>query len=128
MHDRGLPLGNGTVKNKQQSDRRTRASVEKEMAKPRVTKSARNALVDLDNSRRPEPATLIMDGTVLKIIRSHRADRHESAQISLIVTENEHRELRIDNSLTDEHGDDVKLKKGAAVQVTVTKKDESAPS
>ena len=32
----------------------------------------------------------------------------------------QYRDLRIENSLTDEHGDDVKLKKGAHVQVTVT--------
>jgi hypothetical protein len=30
------------------------------------------------------------------------------------------RYLRIDDTLTDEHGDDVKLKKGAHVEVTVT--------
>jgi hypothetical protein len=30
-----------------------------------------------------------------------------------------YRDLRIENVLTDEHGDDVKLKKGAHVEVTV---------
>jgi hypothetical protein len=28
--------------------------------------------------------------------------------------------LRIENSLTDEHGDEIKLEKGARVEVTVT--------
>jgi hypothetical protein len=31
-------------------------------------------------------------------------------------------EIRIENALTDEHGDDVKLKKGTNVGVTVTAK------
>jgi hypothetical protein len=31
-----------------------------------------------------------------------------------------YRDLRIENTLTDEHGDEVKLKKGAHVEVTVT--------
>jgi hypothetical protein len=31
-----------------------------------------------------------------------------------------YRSLRIENALTNEHGDDVKLKKGAHVEVTVT--------
>jgi hypothetical protein len=31
-----------------------------------------------------------------------------------------HRDFRIENTLTDEHGDEVKLKKGAHVEVTVT--------
>jgi len=32
-------------------------------------------------------------------------------------------DLRIENTLTDENGDDVKLKKGAHVDVTVTARD-----
>jgi hypothetical protein len=115
-------------KRKKHSSKTTRASVRDEMAKPRVTKSARIAQLDLDTRRRPEPATLIMDGIVLKIVRSHHVDTPDSAQISLSVTEKQHRDLRIENSLTDEHGDDVKLKKGAPVEVTVTAKDESVPS
>jgi hypothetical protein len=31
-----------------------------------------------------------------------------------------HRDLRIENILTDENGDDVRLKKGARVEVTVS--------
>jgi hypothetical protein len=34
--------------------------------------------------------------------------------------------MRIENSLTDGHGGDVKLKKGAPVEVTVSAKDENA--
>jgi len=35
-------------------------------------------------------------------------------------TANRYRDLRIENSLTGEHGDDVRLKTGAHVEVTVT--------
>jgi len=33
-----------------------------------------------------------------------------------------HRDARIGNTLTDEHGDDGRLKKGAEVEITVTGK------
>ena len=39
-----------------------------------------------------------------------------------------YRNLRIENTLTDEQGDDVKLKKGARVDVSVAAKDASLPS
>jgi len=41
------------------------------------------------------------------------------AQIA-IEGEPRYRELRVENSLTDEHGDEVKLEKGGYVEVTVT--------
>jgi hypothetical protein len=44
----------------------------------------------------------------------------EKAQINVDRTDHRHRNLRIENTLTDEHGNDVKPKKGAHVQVTVT--------
>jgi len=59
-----------------------------------------------------------MPGTVGKIIPSPRPSQPEKAQIS-IEGDDGYRDLRIENSLTDEHGDDVKLKKGAYVEVTV---------
>jgi hypothetical protein len=114
-------------KSNRHSTKTTRAGVREAMAKPRVTKSARIAQLDLDSHRTSAPAALLMDGTVLKIIRSQRADKPGSAQIVLNVTDKRHRDLRIENSLTDEHGDDVKLKKGSPVEVTVTAKDESVP-
>ena len=43
----------------------------------------------------------------------------EKAQIAVDEAGPRHRDIRIDNSLTDENGDDVRLKKGARVEVTV---------
>ena len=60
-----------------------------------------------------------MPGTVDKIIQVWTPRLRETAQIS-IKGEPRYRELRVENSLTDEHGDEVKLEKGAHVEVTVT--------
>lgn len=64
-----------------------------------------------------------MPGTVDEIIPSPRPSEPEKAQISVDGADHRYRELRIENTLTDEHGDDVKLKKGAHVEVTVAVND-----
>jgi hypothetical protein len=61
-----------------------------------------------------------MPGTVDKIIPSPRPSQLEKAQIAVDGAAHRYRDLRIENTLTDEHGDDVRLKKGAHVEVTVT--------
>jgi len=90
------------------------------MAKPRMAKSARIAELNLDTTRIPEQPSVTMSGTVDKIIPSPRPSQPEKAQIAIDGADDRHRDLRIENALTDEHGDDVKLKKGAHVEVTVT--------
>ncbi len=65
-----------------------------------------------------------MPGTVNKII-SPRLRRPEGAQIAVNRSDPRYRDLRIENSLTDENGDEVKLKKGAHVEVTVAVKNGS---
>jgi hypothetical protein len=64
-----------------------------------------------------------MPGTVDKIVPSPRPRQPDKAQIAIDRADRPHRDFRIENTLTDEHGDDVKLKKGAHVEVTVTAKD-----
>ena len=98
----------------------THATVKKEMAKPRMARSARITELNLDTSRIPEQPSTTMPGTVDKIIPSPRPSRPEQAQIAVEGADHRYRDLRIENTLTDEHGDDVKLKKGAHVEVTVT--------
>jgi hypothetical protein len=63
-----------------------------------------------------------MPGIVNKIIPSRHTSQPEKAQVAVNGTDQRYRNLRIENTLTDEHGDDVKLKKGAHVDVTVTAK------
>jgi hypothetical protein len=88
------------------------ASLLTEMALPRMSKSARIAEQNLDAAR------ILIPGTVEKLIPSLRPNQPEKAQIA-IEGDHGYRDLRIKNSLTDEHGDEVKLKKGAYVEVTV---------
>ena len=107
-------------KAKKELSNATRASVKREMAKPRITRSARIAELDLDTARIPEQPSAIMPGTVDKLIPSPGPSQPEKAQIAVDDADRGYRDLRIENALTDEHGDDVKLKKGAHVEVTVT--------
>jgi hypothetical protein len=109
--------------NKAKSDRAVHASVTKEMAKPRMARSARITELKLDTARTKEQPSTTMPGTVDKIIPSPRQSQPEEAQIAVRSQKRPHRDFRIENNLTDEHGDDVKLKKGAHVDVTVTAKD-----
>ena len=98
----------------------TRASVKREMAKPRMTRSARIADRNLDPARIPERPSATMPGSVNKIIPSPGPSQPEKAQISVDGADRRFRHLRFENSLTDENGDDVRLKKGGHVEVTVT--------
>jgi hypothetical protein len=101
----------------------TRASVKKEMAKPRMAKSAKIAELNLDPARIPEQPRTTMPGTVARIIPPLRASQQEKAQIAVDGADHRYRDLRIENALTDEHGDGVRLKKDAHVDVTITAKD-----
>ncbi len=114
------------MKKMKRSDKSTRA-IEKEMARPRMARSARIAQLKLDTDRTREPATTTVPGTVTDIIHSRHSGKPDWAQINLDVDEKLHRNFLIENLLTDEHGGDVKLKKGAPVEVTVTAEDERTP-
>ena len=90
------------------------------MAKPRMTRSARIAELNLDTGRIPEQPSAAMRGIVDKIIPSSGPSQPEKAQIAVDGADRNYRDLRIENTLTDEHGDDVRLEKGGHVEVTVT--------
>ena len=107
-------------KSKKAPDDMTRSSVTKEMAKPRMARSARIAELNLDTRRIPEQPSTIFSGIVDKIIPSPGPSQPEKAQISLDGAGRRSRNLRIENMLADENGEDVKLEKGAHVEVTVT--------
>ena len=94
------------------------------MAKPRMAKSARIAERNLDTTRIPEQPSVTMPGTVDKIIPSLLPSQPEKAQIAVEGADRQYRNLRIENTLTDENGDDARLKKGAYVEVTVTARTE----
>ncbi len=104
---------------KKESSDVTRAGVLKEMAKPRMARSAKIAELNLDTTRTREKPTAVMTGTVDKIIPPARPSQSETARINVDGADHRHRHLHIGNALVDEHGDDVKLKKGTHVEVTV---------
>lgn len=60
-----------------------------------------------------------MPGTVEKIIPAPYPSEPEKAQITVEGADHLYREIRIENTLTDENGQPVSLKKGAKVEVTV---------
>jgi hypothetical protein len=97
-----------------------RASVKKEMAKPRMTKSARKGFLKLATARIPEHPSTIMSGTVKKIIPPLSASQPEKALVAVDAADQCYRNLRFENTLKDEYGEDVKLKKGAHVEVIIT--------
>jgi hypothetical protein len=107
--------------NKKESDNATRASIKKEMAKPRMAKSVRIAELKLAAERTSQARTT-MPGTVDKIIPILDPNQSEKAQI--VVKGAGDRDLRIENTLINKNGDEVRLKKGAHVEVTVTSRAE----
>ena len=106
-------------RSKKEPGNATHVSVKKEMAKPTMARSARITEINLDTARTPEQPSATMDGTVEKIVPPSRPNQPEQAQIALDGAERGYRDFRIENALIDEHGDDVKLKKGGHVEVTV---------
>ena len=81
-----------------------------------------------------ENPSVTVPGTVQKIIKSPDPSVPEKAEIAVEGADHLYREVRIDNTLVDENGKEVKLKKGATVDVTVeadpkdTVPKESAPA
>jgi uncharacterized protein YfaS (alpha-2-macroglobulin family) len=66
-----------------------------------------------------EKPSVTLPGTVEKIIRPAHPSEPEKAQISVEGADELYQEIRIENTLTDENGNPVRLKKGAQVDVTV---------
>ena len=65
-----------------------------------------------------KPSTTL-PATVEKIITSPSPREPEKAQISVEGADHLYRELRIENTLTDENGHKVRLKPGTEVEVTI---------
>ena len=66
-----------------------------------------------------EKPNVTLPGTVEKIIESSHPDEPEKAQIAIEGADPLYGEIRIENSLTDEKGREVRLKEGVEVDVTV---------
>lgn len=64
-------------------------------------------------------ASVTLPATVERIIKPLTPGEPEKAQIAIEGADDLYREIRVENVLTDENGDKVRLKKGAEVEVTV---------
>lgn len=65
-----------------------------------------------------KPSTTLA-GTVEKIIQSPYPGEPEKAQIAVEGADDLYKEIRVENTLTTEDGDEVRLKKGAQVEVKI---------
>jgi hypothetical protein len=66
-----------------------------------------------------EGPSTTLPGTVEKIVKSPVPSKPDKAQIAVEGADDEHKEISIDNCLTDKNGEEVCLKPGAKVEVTV---------
>ena len=62
---------------------------------------------------------MTLPGTVEKIIEPIHPSMPQKAEIAVHGADELYQEIRIDNTLTDQRGDEVRLKEGARVEVTV---------
>jgi hypothetical protein len=67
----------------------------------------------------PETASVTLPGTVDKVIKSPDPSEPDKAQIVVEGADELYREIRIDNALQNEKGEEVALKPGTDVDVTV---------
>jgi len=67
----------------------------------------------------PDKATVTLPGTVERVIKSLHPDMPDKAQIAVEGADDLYREIRIDNKLQNDKGEDVALKVGAEVEVTI---------
>jgi hypothetical protein len=66
-----------------------------------------------------EKPSVTLPGTVEKIIPASHPGDPEKAQIGIEGADDLYREIRVENTLEDENGDEVSLKPGAHVDVTI---------
>lgn len=71
-----------------------------------------------DDSSADKPA-VTLPGTVEKIIPPIQAGEPEKAQIAVDGAEELYKEIRVENTLQDGQGNEVALKEGAEVEVTI---------
>jgi hypothetical protein len=67
----------------------------------------------------PEKPNVTLPATVEKIIPSPHPREPEKAQISVKDGDDLYKEIRIENALQDADGNEVALKEGAEVEVTI---------
>jgi len=75
-----------------------------------------------------EKASTTRPGTVQRIIKSAYSGQPEKAEIAVHGADDLYKEIRIENALKDDDGEEVRLKQGAQVEVTIeADPDETVP-
>ena len=72
-----------------------------------------------DSPEAKERPSTTLPGTVEKIIKPIDQREPEKAQIGIHGAEDLYREIRIENTFTNEQGEEVAIKEGAIVDVTI---------
>lgn len=75
-----------------------------------------------------EKPSATLTGTVEKIIPSPFTGEPEKAQIAVEGADHLYKEIRVENTLTTEDGETVRLKKGAEVEVKIEADPEATTS
>jgi len=75
------------------------------------------------DDKREKPSTTL-PGTVQKIIKPVLPEVPEKAEIAVDNAEELYREIRVENTLVNEKGEEVSLKPGAPVEVTIEANEE----
>jgi len=73
----------------------------------------------MTNKAAAEKPSVTLPGAVEQIIESPHPSVPEKAEIAVEGADELYQEIRIDNTLKGANGDEVRLKKGAQVEVTV---------
>lgn len=74
--------------------------------------------IDTEDEKTEKPS-VTLPGTVEKVIPARPPFEPEKAQISVEGGEEFYKEIRVENTLKDSDGKEVKLKPGAEVEVTI---------
>ena len=82
----------------------------------RLEPLTKETLTDNADSGKP---SVTLPGTVEKIIPPPHPSQPENAQIGVEGADDLYREIRVENTLKDEHGKPVALKPGSKVEVTI---------
>jgi hypothetical protein len=72
-----------------------------------------------DSAESNDKPSTTLPGTVEKIIKPIDPREPEKAQIDIATAEDLYREIRVENTLKDENDEEVALKEGAPVEVTI---------
>ena len=72
-----------------------------------------------EESTAPETASVTLPATVEKVIKSPDPEKPDKAHIVVEGAPDLYREIRIDNTLHNEKGEEVELESGTEVEVTI---------